>query len=213
VTDRTEQTVPAEQIATEHDERVAEAQATEPQTETETPRDVGRARVVERPVPEQPVQERPVDERLTAERPVQPERPVQVDERPATYRSTTAPAPEETEVVESGPRPRASLLATISLILGVASALTVLTGALAGPGVALGLLATFAGIGGVSATSRRHVAGKSDALFGVALGLAAVVIGTLALTGTLTWLSPDANYVTRAHDWLAAQMPWLFPSK
>ena len=83
---------------------------------------------------------------------------------------------------------------------------------LAGPAVALGLLAAFVGVGGISATSRRHVAGKGDALLGIALGLGTVVVGTLALTGTLPWLNGEVNYVTSARDWLESQLPWLFPS-
>src|SRR6185436_13127257 len=83
-----------------------------------------------------------------------------------------------------GPRPRASLMASLSLIFGVAGALVLLTGVLPGPAVALGVVAAFMSIGGLSATSRRHVAGKSDALFGLALGLATIVVGVLGLTGT-----------------------------
>jgi hypothetical protein len=114
-------------------------------------------------------------------------------------------------VEKAGPRPRASVLATLSLVVGVGAALTVLTGLLAGPGVGLGLIAAFLGIAGISATSRRHVAGKADAFLGIALGLGAIVVGSLALTGLLSWLSGDANQVTQVHDWLAARVSWLFP--
>jgi len=151
----------------------------------------------------------------------------QVDERLAarqrlaartatTVTDTRAPAtisPDDSELIRTaGPRPRASLLATLSLVLGVGAGLTVLTGVLAGPGVGLGLLAAILSVGGISATSRRHVAGKSDAMLGMALGLAAVVVGSLALTGTLPWLSTDTDYVMRTRDWLADQLPFLFPS-
>jgi hypothetical protein len=153
----------------------------------------------------------------------------QVDERLATRRrlaartaaagtvvntsATPGIAPDATETMRpAGPRPRASLMATLSLILGVSAALTVLTGLMAGPGVALGLLAAIFGFAGISATSRRHVAGKSDALLGLALALGAVVVGCLALTGTLPWLSADTDVVNRSRDWLDSQLPWLFPS-
>ena len=111
-----------------------------------------------------------------------------------------------------GPRPRASVFATLSLMLGLAAALTVMTGVLAGPGVGLGLLATFAAIGGIAATSRRHVAGKGDAMIGMMLGLGAIVVGILAMTGNLPWLDTANDQVMRVRDWLDAQAPWLFPS-
>lgn len=142
----------------------------------------------------------------------------QVDERLAARRRREAQAapttvlPKTDSTVAVGPRPRASMFATLSLIFGVAAVLTVLTGMLAGPGLGLGVLAALLGIGGVSATSRRHVAGKGDALLGIMLGLGAVVVASLALTGVLPWLTGDTNLVTRARDWLEAQLPWMFPS-
>ncbi|WP_326562769.1 hypothetical protein [Micromonospora sp. NBC_01796] len=105
----------------------------------------------------------------------------------------------------AGPRPRASLLATLSLVLGVASVLFVLTGTLAGYGIAVGALGALLGVGGISATSRRHVAGKSDALLGLGLGLTAVVIGILAMTGQFTWPTTDGDWVLRFREWLDAQ--------
>ncbi len=125
----------------------------------------------------------------------------------------TLNASDETVVMTSaGPRPRASMLATLSLVFGVAAALTVLTGLLTGPGVALGLLAAIFGIGGMSATGRRHVAGKSDALLGLALALGAIVVGTLTLTGTMPGLTPDSNQVTELRTWLESHASWLFPN-
>ncbi|WP_329104075.1 thrombospondin [Micromonospora sp. NBC_01699] len=108
-------------------------------------------------------------------------------------------------VVPAGPRPRASLLATLSLVLGVAAALFVLTGTLAGYGIAVGTLGALLGVAGISATSRRHVAGKSDALLGLGLGLTAVVIGILAMTGQFTWPTTDGDWVLRFREWLDAQ--------
>lgn len=107
--------------------------------------------------------------------------------------------------VAAGPRPRASLLATLGLIAGVAAALFVLSGALAGYGIALGVLAVLLSFAGMSATSRRHVAGKSDALFGLILGLGAIAVGVLALTGQFGWPNTDADTVQRVRDWLDAQ--------
>ncbi|MFI6761534.1 hypothetical protein ACIBF5_20590 [Micromonospora sp. NPDC050417] len=112
---------------------------------------------------------------------------------------------EPTVVPPAGPRPRASLLATLSLILGVAAALFVLTGALAGYGIAIGAIGALLGVAGVSATSRRHVAGKSDALLGLVLGLGAVVLGILAMTGQFTWPTTDGDWVLRFREWLDSQ--------
>jgi hypothetical protein len=142
----------------------------------------------------------------------------QVDEREAARRRLAAPLPSGTVVdttrpeVVAGRRPRASMLATLSLVVGVVAALALLTGMLTGPAIATGAIAALFGFGGLSATTRRHVAGKGDALFGIALGLATVVVGTLALTGTLALFDGGANYVTEARDWLQVQVPWLFPS-
>lgn len=120
----------------------------------------------------------------------------------------TAPAgtaAAEDVTVVAGPRPRASLLATFSLIAGVAAALFVLSGALAGYGIALGVLALLLAFGGMSATGRRHIAGKSDALFGLILGLGAIALGILAVTNQLAWPTTDADTVQRFREWLDAQ--------
>jgi hypothetical protein len=149
----------------------------------------------------------------------------QVDEREAARRRLAAPLPARTETVAAAPvsavtestevidvrRPRASMLASLSLMLGVVGAVALLTGLLAGPAVAVGAIAALIGFGGVSATTRRHIAGKGDALLGIVLGLGTVVAGALALTGTLPMFDSGINYVADARDWLQAQLPWLFP--
>jgi hypothetical protein len=104
-----------------------------------------------------------------------------------------------------GPKPRASLLATLGLVIGVASALLVLTGLLAGYGIALGIFGLLLSIGGLSATGKRHVAGKSDALLGIALNIGAMVVGALALTGALPWLTTETDKVDQLRQWLDAQ--------
>ncbi|MEJ3744004.1 hypothetical protein WEI85_12000 [Actinomycetes bacterium KLBMP 9797] len=117
-----------------------------------------------------------------------------------------APKPEPvTEPEPRGPRPRASLMATLALISGVAAALFVLTGVLAGYGVVLGAVAVLLAVGGFSATSRRHVAGKSDAIVGLALGLGAIVLGILVLTDSLTWLTTASDKVGEFREWLDTQ--------
>ncbi|RZT80832.1 hypothetical protein EV382_4094 [Micromonospora violae] len=113
----------------------------------------------------------------------------------------TAPEPPVTR----DPKPRASLLATLGLIVSVAGALFVLTGTLAGYGIGLGAFGAVLAVLGLMATRRRHVAGKTDALFGVLIGLAAVVIGVLAMTGQFDWPTTDGDWVQRFREWLDSQ--------
>ena len=135
---------------------------------------------------------------LTADRP-------KVESKSSLFATTPAHA--------VSPRARASLVATMALMFGLTAALSVLTGVLAGAGVAIGMIAAFLGVAGIATTSRRHVTGKGNALLGIALGLGAVVIGTLAVTHTLSWISVTTNEVARVHDWLALHLPWLVPAK
>ncbi|MET7672348.1 DMT family transporter [Micromonospora luteifusca] len=128
-------------------------------------------------------------------------------DRVATGRPTD-PTPDRTEpepAVVRGPKPRASLLATLGLIVSVAGALFVLTGTLAGYGIGLGAVGAVLAVLGLMATRRRHVAGKTDALFGVLIGLAAVVIGVLAMSGQFDWPTTDGDWVQRFREWLDSQ--------
>jgi hypothetical protein len=111
----------------------------------------------------------------------------------------------EREPVVAGPKPRASLLATLGLVLAVASALLVLSGPLLGYGIGVAVLALILSLSGIHATGKRHVAGKSDALLGMVLSLAAIVVGVLALTGSLSWLGTDMQPVNSTREWLDAQ--------
>jgi len=113
---------------------------------------------------------------------------------PATEPSTPA-----------GPKPRASLLATLALILGVAGALLVLSGPLLGYGIGVAGLGLILSLAGIRATSKRHVAGKTDALLGMIFSLAAIVVGVLALTGSLSWLGTDTQPVSNLREWLDTQ--------
>jgi len=109
------------------------------------------------------------------------------------------------EPVVAGPKPRASLLASLGLVLAVASALLVLSGPLLGYGIGVAVLALILSLCGIHATGKRHVAGKSDALLGMVLSLAAIVVGVLALTGSLSWLGTDMQPVNSTREWLDAQ--------
>jgi len=112
---------------------------------------------------------------------------------------------EERTPVDAGPKPRASVLATLGLILGVGSALLVLSGPLLGYGIGVAVLALILSLSGISATSKRHVAGRMDAVIGMLLALGAIVVGVLALTGSLSWLGTDMHPVDSFRHWLDTQ--------
>lgn len=142
------------------------------------------------------VRERPLTREET---PTEKIRPVDQEERVET-RPEPEPVPEP-----RGPRPRASLMATLALIIGVVGALATLTGVLAGYGIAAGALAVLLAIGGISATGRRHVAGRSEAMIALMLGLGAIVFGILVVTDSLSWISTASNEVGELRNWLDAQ--------
>jgi len=135
------------------------------------------------------------------------------DGAPSGHPAVAARAARDTETTReqprvpetAGPKPRASLLATLGLILGVAAAMLVLSGPLLGYGIGVAVVALLLSLAGLRATGRRHVAGKTDALIGMVLSLAAIVVGVLALTGSLSWLGTDMQPVTSAREWLDAQ--------
>jgi hypothetical protein len=127
---------------------------------------------------------------------------------PSTVARPVFPKNDDTAVTEpvvAGPRPRTSLLATLGLVLGVAAVLLVLSGPLLGYGIGVAGLALVLSLSGIHATGKRHVAGKTDALIGMVLALGAIVLGVLAMTGSLNWLGTDTNTVTTFREWLDAQ--------
>ncbi|GAA4435665.1 hypothetical protein [Phytohabitans houttuyneae] len=137
------------------------------------------------------------------------ERPAVVDETPTEKikpvdrvetRREPEPVPEPV-----GPRPRSSLMATLALIVGVVAALATLTGVLAGYGIVAGGLAVLLAIAGVSATGRRHVAGRSEAMLALVLGLGAVVFGILVVTDSLSWITTASDKVGELRNWLDTQ--------
>lgn len=124
---------------------------------------------------------------------------------PAPSAKGTAAKPAAPATPEAGRKPRASLLATLGLITGVAGALLVLSGPLMGYGIGVAGLSLVLCLSGLHATGKRHVAGKSDALIGLFLALGAIVVGVLGLTGSLSWLGTDMQPVNSAREWLDAQ--------
>src|SRR5262245_3823609 len=109
--------------------------------------------------------------------------------------------------------PRASLMATVSLALAVAGLVTVATGLLAAPGAVLGLLALLFALGGIRASRQRHIAGTTNATLGLVVGLVALVVGVLAVTGVFPFFDSATNNVTRLHDWLDAHASWATPGR
>jgi hypothetical protein len=137
-----------------------------------------------------------------------PARPQTFPPRPEISEKDRARAvsePVAVPVTTPAPRARASLVATLGLVLSVAGALLVLSGPLLGYGVGVSAVALVLSLAGVFTTRKRHVAGKTGALIGVVLSLAAVVIGVLALAGQLWWLGTGTQTVTELRTWLDTQ--------
>jgi hypothetical protein len=134
-----------------------------------------------------------------------PARPQTFPPRSETDRAKAVSEPVAVVPPTPAPRARASLVATLGLVLSVAGALLVLSGPLLGYGVGVSAVALVLSLAGVFATRKRHVAGKSGALIGVVLSLAAVVVGVLALLGQLWWLGTDTQTVTELRTWLDTQ--------
>jgi hypothetical protein len=162
---------------------------------------------------------RPVDRRDTTDRLDTTDRRDVTDRLDTTDRRDVTDRPETTDrrdsadlrppaaepAVAAGPKPRSSMLATLGLILGVGAALLVLSGPLLGYGIGVAVVGLILSLSGIHATGKRHVAGKTDALIGMVLSLAAIVVGVLALTGSLSWLGTDMHPVDSFRQWLDAQ--------
>ena len=169
-----------------------------------------------RPRQDRTTSDRTANDRTTSDLPPAPPRAAESSTPPPLPPSTVArpvfpksdpprvddTATGRTPVVPAGPKPRSSLLATLGLILGVAAMLLVLSGPLLGYGIGVAGVALVLSLSGIHATGKRHVAGKTDALIGMVLALGAIVIGVLALTGSLSWLGTDLHPVTSLREWL-----------
>jgi hypothetical protein len=125
-------------------------------------------------------------------------------ERPTTEQAAVS----RDTATTSTPRPRASVLASVAIVGSVIALLAVMSGMLIAPGVALGVVSLLFAFGGFSATSRRHVVGRTDATVALLLGIAAIVLGVLSLTGNLAWLTSGSDKLTMVHDWLQAHASW-----
>ena len=138
--------------------------------------------------------------------------PVTTAPTTTTYRPTDSDADRDTapDVVPARPTPaRASMSATLGLMLGVVGTAAALTGRLAPVGVALGVLGLLLALGGMIAGAKPHVAGRGLGFLGVLFSAAAVVLAILAMTHTTSWLDSDVDQVAKLREWLDLQMPWM----
>jgi hypothetical protein len=166
-------------------------------TEERIDEETGEPVLVERPVVDDRAGRTTFKERFGRTKPA--------DGEPTVVETEDADVAEPTTVTPVGPRPRSSLFATLSLIVGLIAVIAVLTGMLADVGVGLGIVAAVFSIGGLSATRHRHVAGRFDAVLGLGLALVAIMLGILAITNSLPWLNLDTDTVPQVRDWLLNQ--------
>jgi len=118
-----------------------------------------------------------------------------------------SPAP---QIVPARQAPaRASLLATLGLMVGVAGVAVALTGLLAPWAIAVGTLGLLLSFGGIIAGVRPNVAGRGLGTLGVLLSGTAVVFGILAITGQVSWLDSDVDQVARLNEWLDAHVSFI----
>ncbi len=106
-------------------------------------------------------------------------------------------------------RARASLMATLALLVGVTSVYAALTGVLAPMAVALGVIGLLLSFAGLAASGRPRVAGSGLAVLALLLSVGGAVLGVLAMNHTATWLDSDVDQVARLRDWLDTQLPFM----
>jgi hypothetical protein len=127
-----------------------------------------------------------------------------VDDRDEVAPPPPAPAPAPQKI-----RARASIIATLALIVGFTSVYAALTGVLAPLAVALGVLGLILSFGGMSASGKPRIAGGGLALFALILSVGGAVLGVLAMNHTTGWLDSDIDQVARLRDWMDAQLPFM----
>jgi hypothetical protein len=134
------------------------------------------------------------------------ERPV-VAERPVVDRDRDG----VDDRVQKAPkfRARASLAATLALIVGLTSVYAALTGRLAPIAVVLGVIGLLLSFAGLSASGRPRIAGSGLAVFALLLSVGGAVLGVLAMTHSVSWIDSDVDQVARLRDWFDAQFPFM----
>jgi hypothetical protein len=117
---------------------------------------------------------------------------------------------EDRPAVPARPRwNRVSFGATLGLILGLTALYAVLTGTLAQVGLLVGVVGFLLASSGFAGARRDGVTGHSLALLGMLCSAAAIVLGVLAITDTLPWLSTGKDNVPLVRDWVDTHLPWI----
>jgi VIT1/CCC1 family predicted Fe2+/Mn2+ transporter len=106
-------------------------------------------------------------------------------------------------------RARASLAATIGVMVGLVGVVAALTGLLAPFGVVLGVIGLLFSFAGMSAGRRPNVAGRGLGALGLLVSFVAIVFSVLALTHSASWLDSNVDQVAKLRDWVNVQMPWM----
>jgi hypothetical protein len=203
VDDRVERTAVVEKRLIEHDPRDRNHDGVVSDKEAEAAHERTRARLAARE--KLAAQERTDDRAATGTTAVVDNPAVDRDGDGVDDRVETRPAPAR----EPKFRARASLMATLALIVGLTSVYAALTGRLAPFAIALGVLGLLLSFAGLSATGRPRVAGSGLAVFALLLSVTGAVFGVLAMNGTVSWLDADVDQVSRLRDWFDAQFPFM----
>ena len=136
------------------------------------------------------------------------------DETPTQRLGPTAPvAPVTATDTTPDTRPvlhaRASMAATLGLMIGLVGVAAALTGRLAPFGVVLGVLGVLISFAGVSAGRKPNVAGRGLGTLGLLVSFVAIAFSVLALTHSVSWLDSNVDQVAKLRDWINVQMPWM----
>jgi len=156
-------------------------------------------------------EDQPLADRTLSERKRIPtNRGVATVERSKTEEPETVPVRTAAPTVaERGWQGRTSGLAVFGLIFGLTAVYAALSGRLVPVALVAAVLGVLCSGGGLSATSRSGVTGRSVALFGLLLSIVGGIFAVLAMTGMVSWLNGDVDQVARARDWLNSQFSWL----
>jgi hypothetical protein len=138
----------------------------------------------------------------------EPEHSTKIEEATEKAADTIRKAAARAAADRAHARSRTSAMAGFGLVLGVIAVLAVATGLLAVIGVVIGVVALLISVGGVTTTGNHYpyLAGRIEALIGVVLAAAAVVVGILVVVGALPALDTETNLVELLHEQLPS---WL----
>jgi hypothetical protein len=135
------------------------------------------------------------------------------DETPTERLDPTEPgapvAPDTTAETRPVMHARASMAATLGLMIGLVGVAAALTGRLAPFGVVLGVLGVLISFAGVSAGRKPNVAGRGLGTLGLLVSFVAIAFSVLALTHSASWLDSNVDQVAKLRDWVNVQLPWM----